>query len=146
MFGRLFLGLSWEATDPHPSIPTQSWSLNRDTPYFPLQKGSHGRKAVQFATKKTDAREEKKRGILFYTSSACVFLPRGLQFWLCVGNKQRGPKCLKQITCCRCLGVTSRCVALFYLRRCSGYLTSSHCISLVYSLYLPYLIIYSCLM
>lgn len=64
--------------------------------------------------------------------SASVFLSLGLQFWLCVGRRKRDPKCLKQITCCRCLGVTSRCVALSYLRRFSGYRTHpivSHCLA-----------------
>lgn len=44
-----------------------------------------------------------------------LFPSVGLQFWLCVGTRKQGPKCLKPITCCLCLGVTSRCVALIYV-------------------------------
>lgn len=39
----------------------------------------------------------------------------GLQFWLCVGTRKRGPKCLKPITCSQCRGVTSRCVTLLFV-------------------------------
>lgn len=48
----------------------------------------------------------------FLTSRPILPPPLGLQFWLCVGTRKRGPKCLKPITCSRCRGVISRCVTL----------------------------------
>lgn len=114
----------------HPSIlpdfHSQAWKL-RAGPFLLLrERVSHHRAALLAAEKKRNPRGEK-RGFFFPPSfwvleeswSSASNLPPsslfGLQFWLCVGTRKRGPKCLKPITCCRCLGVTLRCVALIYV-------------------------------
>lgn len=100
-------------------IPPQAWRVK--TGLFLLLRGrvSHHQAALLAAEKGNTRQEKKGYCCPFWRWKNLVCLPPffaiGLQFWLCVGTKKRGPKCLKQITCCRCLGVTLRCVALIYV-------------------------------
>lgn len=113
----------------------QPWIL-REGPSLPPGGRMSRRPAVVSAAHKRNARgkKEKKRGFFLCASrrwkNPARLLPLfvlfsfffnqpsssspllGLQFWLCVGTRKRGPKCLKPITCSRCRGVTSRCVTL----------------------------------
>lgn len=105
---------------PFPSMETQSW------PFSAAERESKPPSSCSWAAEKKRNPRGEKRGFFspfFWVleeswSSASNSPPSslfGLQFWLCVGTRKRGPKCLKPITCCRCLGVTLRCVALIYV-------------------------------
>lgn len=105
---------------PFPSMETQSWSFSA------AERESEPPSSCSLSCweeEKPKRREERIFSPFFWVleeswSSASNLPPSslfGLQFWLCVGTRKRGPKCLKPITCCRCLGVTLRCVALIYV-------------------------------
>lgn len=93
----------------------QAWRL-RAGPFMQLRGRVSHHRAALFAAKKKK-RQEERRGIFRWWKNPLYrpLFPVGLQFWLSVGTKQRGPKCLKPITCCQCLGVTLRCVAFTYI-------------------------------
>lgn len=106
----------------HPTIHLQAWRPKAG-PFLRLRGRVSRHLAALLASEKGKKnKRRRKRGILFILFITggilfvcLIFFLTGLQFWLCVGTRKRGPKCLKQITCCRCLGVTLRCVALIYV-------------------------------
>ena len=105
----------------HPSIHPGAWRL-RAGPFLVLRGRVSHHQAALLAAGNRHTRGEK-RGFFFFIILFgaerilffCLYSFIGLQFWLCVGTRKRGPKCLKPITCCRFLGVTLRCVALIYV-------------------------------
>lgn len=98
---------------PSPGMETQSW------PFSAAERESEPSSSCSLSYWE-DKHKRREEGIfctfwrLKNPSSASIF-SIGLQFWLCVGTRKRGPKCLKPITCCQSLGVTLRCVALIYV-------------------------------
>ena len=108
-----------------PPLRLQAWIL-RAGPFLQLRGRVSHHKTALFAAEKRKTRGEKSG--FFWWNPVCLprFFPFGLQFWLYIGTRQRGPKCLKLITCCRCLGVTLRCVALTYVACWDTTLISSY--------------------
>lgn len=99
----------------HLSLRAQAWR-HRAGPFLP--RGRVSRQRVDLTA--AEEQKRKQRGFLSFLALKEFCLSGsissvGLQFWLCIGTRKRGPKCLKPITCCLCLGVTLRCVALIYV-------------------------------